>query len=158
MSCRKREIQILRWHQGELDHEAEADLLNHLEICAHCRTLADKFLEIDRFLLESPAPAVPPFLNERIVSRVIDEMRQDSLKSAFRHFVAFFAYFRPALVAIILVAGIGLGVLTGLNLFHSMNTNSMGSPYDVLVSSGIEEGRTDSSFDFIWADTNGGRR
>lgn len=160
MSCRKWEIQIVRWHGGELDQEFEEALLRHLETCSRCRITADTFAKIDRFLLESPDHPVPPFLNEKIVSRVIDEMRQDSLKGTFQHFAAVFAYFRPALAGIILVVGIGLGVLMGLNLSHSINTSSSssGSSYDVLAFSGIEGGERDSSLDFIWTDTSGGGR
>lgn len=158
MGCRKWEIQILRWQDGELDQESEAALLRHLETCAHCRITADRFSEIDRLLLESPDPLVPSFLNERIVSRVIEEMQESSYRGAFHHFVASFAYFRPAAAGIILVLGIGLGVLIGLNLSHSINTSSAGSSYDVLAQAGIEDGGRGSSLDFIWTDTDGGGR
>jgi anti-sigma factor RsiW len=158
MPCQKWHIQILRWHEGELDHEAEAALLRHLEICAHCRIATEKFSKLDRFLLEAPAPPVPAFLNERIIAQVTDEMRQDSLKGAFQPFAAFFASFRPALVGIILALGIGLGVLMGLNLSFSINTSPASSSYDVLALAGMEGGVGDSSLDFIWTDANGGAR
>ena len=158
MSCRNWEVQILRWHEGQLDQKSEATLLRHLETCADCRKISDKFSEIDRFLLESLEPPSPYFLNERIVSRVTEQMRQDAAKSPWHSFITSFAYVRPALAGIILLVGVGLGVLTGLNLSHSIITTSTGSSYDVLASSGIEGGRSDASFDFIWADTDGGRR
>jgi hypothetical protein len=158
MSCRRWEVQILRWHEAQLDEKSEATLLRHLETCARCRNTSEKFSEIDRLLLESHEPSPPYFLNERIVARVIEQMHQDAAKSPWHRFIPSFAYVRPALAGIILLIGVGLGVLTGLNLFHSLNTNSMGSSYDVLASSGIEEGRGELSFDFIWADTSGGRR
>jgi hypothetical protein len=160
MSCRKWQIQIVRQQEGCLDPESAAALLRHLETCSHCRITADKFAEIDRFLLESPNHPVPPFLNERIISAVVDEMRQDSWKGAFGHFFAFFAYFRPILAGIILAVGIGLGVSMGLNLFHSINTisSASGSSYDVLAFSGIEGGERNSNLDFIWTDTSGGGR
>jgi anti-sigma factor RsiW len=158
MRCQKWHIQILRWQDGELDHEAEAALLRHLETCAHCRIAAEKFSELDRFLLEVPAPPVPTFLSERIIAQVTDEMRQDSLKGAFHHFTAFFTNFRPALVGIILALGIGLGVLMGLNLSHSISTSPAGASYDVLALAGMESGGGDSSLDFIWTDANGGAR
>jgi anti-sigma factor RsiW len=158
MSCRKWEVQILRSHEGQLDEKSEATLVRHLETCAHCRNAYERFSEIDRLLLESREPSPPYFLNERIVSRVIEQMHQDAAKSPWHRFIPSFAYVRPALAGIILLVGVGLGVWTGLNLAHSITINSMGSSYDVLASSGIEGGRSDSSFDFIWADTNGGRR
>ncbi len=158
MSCRKWEIQILRWHGGELDQEAETSLLGHLETCAHCRKMSAKFSEIDRFLLESPEPSVPYLLNERIASRVEERMRQDAERNAFQRFITSFAYVRPALAGIILLIGVGLGVLTGLNLSHSIITGASGSSYDVLTMAGIENGGSDSSLDALWLDAQGGGR
>jgi predicted anti-sigma-YlaC factor YlaD len=155
MSCHEREIQILRWHEGELDRESEAALLRHLGTCAHCRSTADRFSEIDRLLLASPDPLVPSFLNEKIVASVIEEMRLGLWARGFHHFTACFAYFRPAAVAIILILGIGLGVLTGLSLSHSISPSSACASYDVLAQAGIERGGQGSSLAFIWTDTNG---
>lgn len=158
MSCRKWQIQIIKWHEGWLDHESEAALLSHLSTCVHCRSVADKSSEIGRLVVESPDPSVPPFLKEKIVSRVIEEMRQDSLTRVFHHFTAFFTRFRPALAGIILVLGIGLGVFAGSNLFHFINVGSSGSSYDVVTMAGIEAGASSSSLDFVWTETEGGVR
>lgn len=154
MNCLKWEIQILRWHEGELDQEAEARLLRHLESCARCRSSANKFSKIDRFLLESPDVPIPSFLNEKIVSRVIEEMQ----KSSFHRFIASFAYFRPAVAGLILVLGIGVGGWTGLNLSHSMNTISTSHSYDVLALAGIAGEEPDTSLGFLWTESNGGER
>lgn len=158
MGCRKWEIQILRREEGRLDKESEAAFFKHLKTCARCRDTTDRFAEIDRFLLEQPDPLIPSFLNERIVSRVTEEMREGSYKGAFYHFIASFAYFRPAAAGIILVLGIGVGVLIGLSLSHSIDTSSAGSSYDVLAQAGIEGGGRGASLDFIWTDTVGGGR
>jgi anti-sigma factor RsiW len=158
MSCRKWQIKIFRWQEGDLNPKDEAALLRHLETCVHCRTSAEKFLELDRLFLKSPEPAVPPFLNERIISSVIEEMRSNSWKSAFYRFIDSFASFRPAIVGTILVLGIGLGVLTGLNLSHSINLSSTTSSYDLLALAGTEDGPSVSSLDSIWTDTSGGGR
>jgi len=158
MNCRKWEIQILRQQHDELDPESEAALVKHLETCSHCRSTADKFSELDRLLLESREPTVPPFLRERIVSRVVEQMREDSLKSPLRNFISFFAHRRPILAGFILAAGIGIGVLTGLDLSRSMHLGSSAYSYDVLAFSGIEGGERDSYLYFIWTDTNGGGR
>jgi hypothetical protein len=158
MSCRKWQIKIFRWQEGDLNPKDEAALLRHLETCVHCRTSAEKFLELDRLFLKSPEPAVPPFLNERIISSVIEEMRSNSWKSAFYRFIDSFASFRPAIVGTILVLGIGLGVLTGLNLSHSINPSSTTSSYDLLALAGTEDGPSVSSLDSIWTDTSGGGR
>ena len=83
MSCRKWEVQILRWHEGALDQRAEASLFQHLGICVRCRTLADKFLDIDSLFLKSQEPSLPPFLKERIVSSVSEAMRQDPMRGIF---------------------------------------------------------------------------
>lgn len=158
MSCRKWKAEIFRWHEGWLDRESEAALLSHLSRCAQCRNVADKSSEIGRLLAESPVPAVPPFLKERIVSRVVEEMRQDSWTRALQRFMALFAYFRPAVAGIVLMVGIGLGVFAGSNLSHFINASSARSSYDVLVQAGIEGGGSDSSLDFIWTDANRGGR
>ena len=83
MSCRKWEVQILRWQAGTLDRSAEASVLRHLESCAHCRTLAGQFSKIDSLLSESEEPFLPPFLKERIVGTVSEAMRQDSMNGFF---------------------------------------------------------------------------
>ncbi|HTY24555.1 MAG TPA: zf-HC2 domain-containing protein [Desulfomonilaceae bacterium] len=156
MSCLKWQIQILKWHERELDQKDEAALSRHLETCVDCRSTADNFSELDRLLLKSPEPVVPTFLNERIVSRVIEEMRLSPWKNSFHRFMASFAYFRPALAGMILVLGIGLGVLTGLNLSHSINLGSTASSYDLLSLAGPEDDASASSLDAIWTDTSGG--
>ncbi|MBI5571754.1 MAG: zf-HC2 domain-containing protein [Desulfomonile tiedjei] len=158
MSCRKWQIQIYRLHEGELDRESEAALLQHLGTCASCRADAERFSQIDRVLQRVPEPSMPPFLAERIVTRVIEQIREDSAQSTLRRFFGSFAYFRPAVAGTILILGIGLGVLTGLNLSPSINTRSAGSSYDVLTLAGIEGGGSDSSLDFIWTDADGGGR
>ncbi len=61
MSCRKWQIKIFRWQEGDLNPKDEAALLRHLETCVHCRTSAEKFLELDRLFLKSPDPPVPSF-------------------------------------------------------------------------------------------------
>jgi anti-sigma factor RsiW len=158
MSCRKWQIQIFKWQEGELNPNDEAALLSHLETCVHCRTSAEKFLELNRLFLKSPDPVVPPFLNERIISSVIEEMRSNSWKSTLYRFIDSFSSFRPALAGMILVLGLGLGVLTGLNLSHSISLNSTASSYDLLALAGTEDGPSASSLDSIWTDTSGGGR
>ena len=158
MSCRKWQIQILRWQEEELDRESEAALLQHLETCASCRDAADTFSQIDRILLGMPQPSAPPLFRESIVSRVIEQMREDSAKSTLSRFFGSLAYFRPAVAGIILVLGIGLGVLTGLNVSYSINTRSTSTACDVLTLAGIEGTGSDSSLDFIWTDPSGGGR
>lgn len=158
MPCQKWHIQIVRWQEGELDREAETALMRHLNACARCRSVAENFSQLDNFLLEAPDPLVPAFLNERIIAQVADEMRQDSLKGAFRFPRRFLAFLRPALLATVLLLGIGLGVLTGLNLSHSIITSPTGPSYDVLAVAGMENSRSASSLDFIWADAEGGGR
>jgi hypothetical protein len=158
MSCRKWQIQILRWQEGELNPNYEAALLRHLETCVHCRSVVDGFSALDHLFLKSPDPAVPPFLNERIMSSVIEDMRSNSWKSTFYRFIDSFASFRPALAGMILVLGIGVGVLTGLNLSHSINPSSTAPSYDLLALTGAEDGPTASSLDSIWTYTRGGGR
>ncbi|MGO9117995.1 MAG: anti-sigma factor family protein [Desulfomonilaceae bacterium] len=158
MSCRKWQIKMFRWQEGELNPNDEAALFRHLETCVHCRTSAEKFLELDRLFVRSPDPPLPPFLNQRIISSVIEEMRSNSWKSTFYPFVDSFAFFRPALAVLILVLGLGLGVLTGLNLSHSINLSSTASSYDLLALAGTDDGPSASSLDSIWTDTSGGGR
>ncbi len=158
MSCRKWQIQILRSQEGELNFKDEAALLSHLETCVHCGSAAEKFARIDHLFLKSPEPSVPPFLNERIVSRVTEEMRLGPWKSNLHRFMASFAYFRPALAGMMLVLGIGLGILTGLNLSHSIIPGSMSPSYDLLALAGTADETHAPSLDSIWTDTRGGGR
>jgi hypothetical protein len=155
MSCRKWEVQILRWHEGTLDHRAAARLFQHLGICIHCRTLADKFLDIDRLFLKSPEPSLPPFLKERIVSSVSEAMLQVPEKGIFSHFFSSLAPFRPAIAGALLVLGIGLGVLTGWDLARSMAKDVVRPSHDLLSLAGIEGEGSGSSLEFMWTDNNG---
>ena len=61
MRCRKWEAQILRWQEGKLDQGAEKRLLQHLESCVHCRTLADRFSELDDLFSKCRETFVAPF-------------------------------------------------------------------------------------------------
>ncbi|MEJ2716545.1 MAG: hypothetical protein P8182_05315 [Deltaproteobacteria bacterium] len=155
MSCRKWEIQILRWHEGALDQRAEARLLQHLGICVHCRTLAEEFSEIDSLFSKSAEPSLPPLLKERIISTVSETMRQETMKGTFSHFFGFLASMRPAVAVAVLVLGIGLGIATGWDLAQSMNRPVAGSSYDLLSLAGLGGEGSGSSLEFIWTDRNG---
>ncbi len=155
MSCRKWEIQILRWHEGLLDKVAEARLLRHLARCVHCRRLADKFSVVDGLLVDSQATPLPPFLKEKIVSSVTETMRQDSMSTIFSGPYVFAASFRSVLVGAVFLLGIGLGIATGWDLAKSVTNDCSGTPYDLLSLAGIEGNGSGSSLEFIWTDTNG---
>jgi anti-sigma factor RsiW len=155
MSCRKWEILILRWHEGELDQETESRLLPHLEICAHCRDLAKKFSEIDSLFLTSQEPSLPHFLNAKIVNTVAEQMRRDSANGVVLRFLRSFASFRPAVAGVVLVLGVGLGVLTGWDLSRSITRNATDVSYDLLSLAGLEGEASGSSLEFIWTDNSG---
>lgn len=155
MRCRKWEVRILRWHEGALDARAEALLLQHLESCAHCRTLADKFSAMDSMFENSQAPVLPPFLRERIVSSVYDAMRQDSTRGIFSRFLISLVSLRPAVAMTLLVLGIGLGMVTGWNLAQAVSRGAPVSSYDLLSVAGFGGAGGGSSLDFIWTDSNG---
>jgi hypothetical protein len=157
MSCRKWEVQILRWQEGVLDRSAEARLLQHLESCIHCRSLAGSFSEIDGLFLKSQDPSLPPFLKERIVSTVSEAMRQDSMRGNFSYVFSFLASARLAVVGAVLVLGIGLGVFTGWDLARSLTRNVAGSSHDLVSLAGLGDEGSGSSLEFIWTDHNGGR-
>jgi anti-sigma factor RsiW len=154
MSCGKWEIQILRWSERELDPGAEARLVKHLESCAHCRTMAEKFAEIDGLFSKCPEPSVPPFLTERIVSAVSDAIREDSAKGSFATFFSFLASFKPGIAGTVLVLGIGLGLASGWNLAESMSKVAATPSYDVLSLAELGGSETGSSLEFLWTDTN----
>jgi predicted anti-sigma-YlaC factor YlaD len=155
MSCRKWEVQILRWHEGRLDQVAEARLLRHVGGCIHCRSVAEKFSELDDLFSKSQEPSFPPFLKERIVSTVSEAMRQDSMRGSVSRFSDFLVSFRPAVAAVVLVLGIGLGVVTGWNLAQSVSRDATGSSYDLLSLAGFGGAGSGSSLEFIWTDSNG---
>ena len=158
MSCRKWQVRILRMREEKLGQEDEAALARHLEGCARCRGMAEKFSLVDKALLQSPEPPMPPFLKEKIVSHVIGVMREESLGRRFLPSLGFLNYFRPMVPGVVLVFGIVLGIWTGLNLSRSINSNFTGSSYDLLTQAGIGARERGSSLDFIWTDGNGGGR
>lgn len=156
MSCRKWEVQILRWHEGSLDQAAEARILRHLEICTHCRALAERFAQLDSLLVKFEEPSLPPFLKDRIVGTVLEEMREDSTRGIFRHLFGFLASFRAALVGAILVLGIGLGIAAGWDLARSITpAGGAVSSSDLVSLAGLGGEGSGSSLEFIWTDSNG---
>jgi predicted anti-sigma-YlaC factor YlaD len=155
MGCRKWEVEIIRRHEGTLDHGAKARLLRHLGSCIKCRNLADKFSEIDRLFVKSQEPSLPPFIKERIVTTVSEAMRKDSMRGIFWQFFSFLASFRPGVAWAVLVLGIGIGVMTGWNLARSMPRDSTRSSYDLLSLAEIGSSEGQSSLEFIWTDSNG---
>jgi hypothetical protein len=156
MSCRKWQVQILRWHEGALDEEAEALLLQHLGSCVHCRTLADKYTQIDGLFLNSEEPSLPPLLKEKIVNSVSEAMKQDSTRSIFSNFFRFLASFRPAVAGAVFVLGIGLGAVTGWTLAQSVFEGATVHSHDLLSLAGFGDSSDGSFLEFIWTDHNGG--
>lgn len=152
MSCRKWELQILRWQEGELDKGIEERVLQHLESCVRCRTLAKQFSEVDSLVSNCGEPALPPFLREKVVSTVSEVIRQDPMRGTFSRFFSFLDFCKPAVAGAILVLGIGLGVVTGWNLAQSMTRNGTGSSYDLLSLAGLGGEENGSSLEFIWSD------
>jgi hypothetical protein len=154
MSCRKWHVQILRWHEGALAEEAEALLLQHLGICVHCRTLAEKYEEIDGLFLNSEEPSLPPFLKEKIVNSVSEAMRQDSMSGILSNFFRFLASFRPAVTGAVFVLGIGLGAVTGWTLAQSVFEGATVPSHDLLSLAGFGDSGSGSFLEFIWTDHN----
>ncbi len=156
MSCRKWEAQILRWQEGGLDQGAEGRLQQHLESCVRCRTLADKFSELDGLFSKCREPSLPPFLTEKIVSALSEEIRADSMRGIFSRFFGFFDSFRPAVVGAVLVLGIVLGAMTGWNLAQSVSREATVSSHDLLSLAGFGASETGTPLEFIWTDSSEG--
>lgn len=154
MSCLRWEVQILRWQKGELDRQAEALLLKHLENCINCRSLAEKFSDVDKLLMQSTESSLPPFLKERIVSAIAEEMRQDSTRGAVSHFFDFLVSLRPAVAGAVLVLGVLLGVATGWSLAKSVLRDTNASSYDLLSLAQFGGAESGSSLEFLWTDSN----
>jgi hypothetical protein len=155
MGCRKWEVQVLKRHEGTQAPGAEARLMRHLELCARCRTLAEKFSELDSLFSTSREPSLPPFLKERIVICVSEAMRQDAVKGVFSRFFGLFVSFRPAVAGAVLVLGIGLGVISGWNLARSMTGDGLASSHDLLSLAGFGDPGGGSFLEFILTDSNG---
>lgn len=121
MSCEDRQIQISRFLRGDLSDPEIEPLLKHLEKCEECRIAEREFKSVERFLSGSGDPVVPPFLNQRIVARITEEMAADAnagiLSGLFRPFLAL----KPMRAAGVMAAALFLGVLTGANLLSSFN-------------------------------------
>jgi len=114
---------------------------------------------MDRLFLQSREPPLPPLLNERIVSSVVEEMRQDCLRGPLSRLIGLRALFRHAIAGAALMAGIGLGALAGWHLAQSIAGDLLCPSYDLLLLAGVEGRESGSSLDFIWTDNNvgGGR-
>ena len=153
MSCRKWEVQILRWHDGTLDDVAEARLVQHIGTCLRCRSLAEKSPDLDSLFLESQEPSLPPFLKERIVATVSEAIQEDSRRGVVSRFFNLLVSLRPAVAGALLVLGIGLGVVTGWNLAQSVSRGD--TSYDLLSLAGFGSDGSGSSLEFIWTDSNG---
>ena len=157
MACPGRHIQISSLHRGNLsEHETES-LLDHLEQCETFRSLDFEFKSVERFLATSADPQVPPLLYQRIVDRVTEEMKRDSSGGILTRFLAPFRLLKPLQAAVVIVAGLSLGVLTGSNLVSPFQGFSRHLQADV-ISLVFENGSTDpAGFDFVCSDDQGSR-
>ena len=152
MRCRKWEVRISRWHAGDLEQKDEAALLRHLNACPRCRGVEEQFREVERFLESSPQLAVPPFLNEKIVLRVREEMdqRTEGVVSAFLRFR--FRFVRNALILGLSTAGVLLGVVVGSSLIQSFQPPEGAGHFDLIATVLPNGADADSTFEFIWTD------
>ena len=152
MRCRKWEVWISRWHTGDLGPEDEAALLKHLAACPRCRAVEEQFRAVERLFVRSPAPPVPPFLNEKIVLRVREEMRQRTEGFFTRLLLFRFHFVRHALILGLSTAGVLLGVVVGSSLTQSFRTPAGARPFDVVSCVLPSESAAGSTFEFIWTD------
>lgn len=152
MSCRKWEVRISRWHEGDLGPKDEAALLRHLSACPRCRAADEQFRQVGRLLESSPAPPVPVFLNEKIVLRVREEMdrRSEGIISALLRFR--FRFVRQALILGLSTAGIFLGVVVGSGLIHTFQPPQGARQFDLIAAILPDGAGADSTFEFIWTD------
>ena len=152
MGCRKWQIMISRRHRGEISAREEQALLRHLKVCDECRDLERQFREVERFLAESVEPAFPPFLHQRIVARVSEEMRRDAEPGFFGRLLWPLGALRPLLAAGLMLTGIFLGIWTGTNLAGSLGSVSRTPSHD-LVSLAMGNGAVfDPEFEFLWSE------
>lgn len=152
MSCRKWEIKISRWHEGNLGKRDEESVLRHLRECPQCREMEARFRDVERMLSNCPEVPVPRFLHEKIVLHVSEYMRQRSDDSIFTLALIRYRFLRHALVLGLSTLGVLLGVAAGSSLTHSLQPPNVAAPYD-LISAALPNGTgPDSTFDFIWKD------
>lgn len=156
MKCRKSQILISRRSHGEVDDSAEEALLEHLENCTGCRTIASQFQHVDLLLRESLAPEMRPLLHQKIVASVTEEMRKDSLGQGRGWYRWVSRRLAAAFTVAALAAGICLGVMIGWHLSRSLDTTMVASSRDVISMAGLDAGGQDFILDTPGLGRNGG--
>jgi anti-sigma factor RsiW len=158
MRCRKWAIEISKWHEGELAPDGEARLLRHLETCPHCRALEARLRTVRGVLKESPELPVPEFLSGKITASVTERMRERSESKGFR-ILGFLSYHTRLVPTAVLIAGLCIGGLAGLEIARFMEVRPYARSCDLLTFGGIGAQGESHDFSFIWqVEGKGGRQ
>ena len=159
MPCRKWQVQISKWHEGELNDEGVNALLRHLESCRYCRSQEIRLREVRVLLKESHELPVPEFLTQRITASVSERMQQGS-SLGITGLLGFLSYrHRVAVTTGILVIGLCVGGLAGQILSGYATAVSETPSYDLLALGGISAESQSTLLSPIWRDkTEGVRR
>ncbi|MBI5251990.1 MAG: zf-HC2 domain-containing protein [Desulfomonile tiedjei] len=157
MNCKDRQIQISQFHRGELSDPEVESLLEHLEKCDECRMADREFKHVEHFLRSSADPPVPPFLNQRIIARVTEEMRKDRNAGILARLFAPLRVLKPLHAAGVIMVALCLGMLTGSNLLYSFNGIHLPQQDDVVSLVFGNNSSDPASFDFLYKDDQGNR-
>lgn len=157
MGCQKRQIQISRFHRGELpDSEAES-LAAHIEKCADCQAVDAEYRSVEGFLAASGDPTVPPFLDARIIARVTEEMKKGRNAGLLAGLFAPLRVLKPMHVAVVMILALFAGVLTGSNFPPISDGVTRKSQNDLISMAFGTESPNSSTFDLVCPDDQGDR-
>ena len=158
MRCRKWAIEISKWHEGELTQEGEAKLLCHLEDCPHCRALEARLRTVHSMLMGAPELPIPELLSQKITASVVERMRDRSVSRVSR-ILGFLSYHTRLVPTAVLIVGLCVGGLAGLEIARFMEVRPYASSCDLLSFGGIGTQGESQDFGFIWqVEGKGGRR
>jgi hypothetical protein len=83
-------------------------------------------------------------------------MREDAQGSGSASPFSLYTYLKPVLTAIILVAGLSIGTMTGWNLAQSVNVAGVRPTQDLLSLAGMDGPGQDFASDLLWTDNGEG--
>ena len=158
MSCRKWQVQISKWHEGELNEQGEAALLRHLETCRYCRSVEAKLRAVTGLLKQSRELPVPDFLARRITASVSEKMRQHSGIGITGLIDLLLYRYRAAFTSGILVIALCIGGLAGYELNGYATVIPETPSYDLLTMGGISAESQSTTLSLIWHDNGEGVR
>lgn len=148
MDCKRiEELIFTDYIDGTLAPAALKEVEAHLALCAGCRKLASELVSASRTIRSAGKMTPPPIVWERIRRDITAPPRRSetlSFDNLFGPAQAFFARFRPAIVAVTAAALI-LTVLTVARLMPQRGVSVQDEIMSMMI---LDENGSSSSYDF----------